>query len=478
MYFTMFLSAVTFSIVLSSIWPYLLEVDYTHAHASFLGWVVAAYSFGQLVASPLFGFWADRRPAREPLFVALVINVVFSVLYCYCGAIPAGISGYILIVSRAMVGFGAAVAAIVRSYVSEATTEKERTGAMAGVSSSQALGFILGPALGLAFVPLGSDGVVIDSIRFHFNMYTGPGYLSALMGVINIVLLFFFKEVKLTGNKRKKKGSTAEKMATQELSTDATLLATKGKKPKYFDRLAAGVMVVLFFVILFVFAVFETIATPLSMDEFAWSKQEAILYNNAFFAGLAVLAIITFVGIKIITKWVDERVALMCALFLMAFSFFILLPMGDEPPQQAINFDDASIPYDPDDNMTWVLVRNATRGEVVGCHDPPQTWCPDIPRIYLIQYILALMFLAVGYPAGNLLSYATFSKILGPFPQGTMMGILTAAGSLARALGPMSVSALYQHFGPTVTFSSVVGLLMAAIIILLVFSYRLIPYRV
>ena len=36
-------------------------------------------------------------------------------------------------------------AAVVRSYVSEATTEKERTGALAGISSSQGLGFILGP---------------------------------------------------------------------------------------------------------------------------------------------------------------------------------------------------------------------------------------------------------------------------------------------------------------------------------------------
>ena len=34
---------------------------------------------------------------------------------------------------------------MVRSYVSEATTEKERTGALAGVSSAQAIGFILGP---------------------------------------------------------------------------------------------------------------------------------------------------------------------------------------------------------------------------------------------------------------------------------------------------------------------------------------------
>lgn len=82
-------------------------MDYTHANTFFLGWVVAAYSFGQLVASPVFGFWADKRPTREPLLVALVLNTVFSLLYCYIGAIPAGIAGYILIVARAMVGFGA-----------------------------------------------------------------------------------------------------------------------------------------------------------------------------------------------------------------------------------------------------------------------------------------------------------------------------------------------------------------------------------
>lgn len=83
------------------------QVDYSHANPFFLGWVVAAYSLGQLIASPIFGFWADKRPTREPLLVAMVINVVFSLLYCYCGAIPAGVAGYILIVARAMVGIGA-----------------------------------------------------------------------------------------------------------------------------------------------------------------------------------------------------------------------------------------------------------------------------------------------------------------------------------------------------------------------------------
>lgn len=78
-----------------------------HSTTSFLGWVVAAYSAGQLVASPLFGLWADHRPTREPLLVSLLINVVFNLLYCYAGAFPLGVPGWILIVSRALIGFSA-----------------------------------------------------------------------------------------------------------------------------------------------------------------------------------------------------------------------------------------------------------------------------------------------------------------------------------------------------------------------------------
>ncbi len=58
-----------------------------------------------------------------------------------------------------------------------------------------------------------------------------------------------------------------------------------------------------------------------------------------------------------------------------------------------------------------------------------------------------------------------------------MMGLLTAAGSLARALGPMAFSALYQHFGPYVTFGSIVGLFGATILLILIFSPRLVPYE-
>ena len=60
------------------------------------------------------------------------------------------------------------------------------------------------PALGLIFQPLGKDGVEWPAIKLYFNLYTGPGFLGALLGVINIVMVvFFFKEYNLHGVKKK-----------------------------------------------------------------------------------------------------------------------------------------------------------------------------------------------------------------------------------------------------------------------------------
>jgi hypothetical protein len=38
------------------------------------------------------------------------------------------------------------------------------------------------------------------------------------------------------------------------------------------------------------------------MDEFAWTKKQAVLYVSLFFAGLSVITITTLILVKIITK--------------------------------------------------------------------------------------------------------------------------------------------------------------------------------
>lgn len=57
--------------------------------------------------------------------------------------------------------------------------------------------------LALMFVPLGSQGIYIPAIRFHFNMYTGPSYASALLDIINIILLVAaFRDYRISSKKK------------------------------------------------------------------------------------------------------------------------------------------------------------------------------------------------------------------------------------------------------------------------------------
>ena len=54
------------------------------------------------------------------------------------------------------------------------------------------------------FQPLGNNGIVWKAIELRFNLYTGPGFLIALLSVINGVLLaVLFKEFNVHGTKRK-----------------------------------------------------------------------------------------------------------------------------------------------------------------------------------------------------------------------------------------------------------------------------------
>ena len=57
-----------------------------------------------------------------------------------------------------------------------------------------------------------------------------------------------------------------------------------------------------------------------------------------------------------------------------------------------------------------------------------------------------------------------------------MMGIVTAVGSLSRGVIPLYISFMYDHTGPQITFASVVGIMGLAIITLMVFCHRMVPF--
>ncbi|XP_053400185.1 major facilitator superfamily domain-containing protein 8-like isoform X2 [Mercenaria mercenaria] len=561
MYLTMFLSSVSFSICMSSLYPYLRILD-PGANTNFLGWVVASYSVGQLVASPFFGAWSNiRSRTREPLVVSIVINVLANVLYMYLESIQKHAQVYLLL-ARAFVGFGAGNIAVVRSYVAGATKLSERISVMANLSAFQSAGFI--SVFQTAMVPLGYPGPV-HSADFHFDMYSATGLFSALVGIINILLLILvFKEHSIISEEYKYPDGTAESTS----STNAALNGScaESSQPSSPDYIAILTTIFLFFSVLFIFAVFETIVTPLGMDMFAWKKAKATLYVGLMLGCAGVVAIVVFTVIKLLAKRFNERNLLLCGFVICIIGYVSYLPWGHNyPAVQYAEIGKAETTTNKISNSTMIAERkllpeevklqvkneditknlklsherkgdgisaiedvakdndnirkntfqqngtmlavntkilkgnlvdniigvtrtqfenvitfrnvsNRLDEEAVGC---PYyfDWCMYTPVIFLWQYLLGTFFIAVGYSACSVISYTIFSKVLGPKPQGLWMGWLTASGSLARALGPVFVTQVYDAFGPRVAFSAMTAIIIIAIITLLIIYKRLVPYR-
>ncbi|XP_065891984.1 major facilitator superfamily domain-containing protein 8-like isoform X2 [Dysidea avara] len=451
------------------------QIDHS-ASKSFLGFIVASFSFGQLVTSPLIGMWSNYRPIKEPLIITLLISTGGYLMYAYAGAFEHA-GKWVLITSRFIMGLAAGNIALARSYMAAATMEAERNTAMSLLASMQALGFILGPAIGLLFQPLGEDGVEWSSIKLYFNLYTGPGFLGAILSIINILMvIFLFKEYNLQGIKRRLhlsrlccycvyKGEEHRPLIDREVNGEDGGRDDPG--PLYhYDHIAAWSSIIIFFLVLIVFAVIDTLLTPMAEDEYGWSGEKATFVVNLLSAINAVLSVLSFMSTRFILKCVPERVVFIGGLILMIVGMVIWLPLGpDKPP---IQMTDVLSNYtgDPLDNSTSKL----------GCDYHKQSWCLDQPKIYLFQYVVGLYILTPGYCASSLICYTMFSKILGPRPQGLMMGFISAAGSAGRTAGPLLLANVYYTKGPRTTFIMCIGIISVALATLLIFYRRMIPY--
>ncbi|KAK6640854.1 hypothetical protein RUM44_012552 [Polyplax serrata] len=433
LYFSTFLMGLGFSTVLTGVWPYLDKLDPT-AGKEFMGIIVAGHPLGQMLFAPLIGWWSNRsKSVLLPLQLCIAIFTLSNVWYSLL-QLNSGHRKYWMLFTRFLTGISSSNMAVCRSYIAAATTLSERTKSVSMIAFFQVLGFIIGPGIQAGLSPLGDGDKYLLSI-IPLNMYTAAGWINVFLGILNFFLFLpcIFKQRKIAAK---------EAMIMQNAESEKATWA--GRKPDY---ISAGTLIVSFFLLNFHFVLLETLAAPLTMDQFGWSKQDALFYIGILMVSGALIACVAFFAISPLTKIFKESLILVWGGFaFMAVGSIFLIPWGpDTPPMAKVSNDNILL-----SNMTASELLNKT--DYLGC-PPSQEWCSYTPALTLTQFIISYALTSMGYPTGLALIQSLISKVLGPRPQGTWMGIMVGIGCLARVLGPVFISVIYTRYGTIWTFS-------------------------
>jgi DHA1 family multidrug resistance protein-like MFS transporter len=397
MIFINFLSNVVFSIVLPTL-PFFLEAvgapDYLN------GWAVSANSLGTFLASPLFGWWADKRTFREVFIVSLVLMVVGNIWYALAD------NEYHIFAARFVVGVAAANYAPASSYLSYATSTQSRAKIMSWNAASSVLGFICGPAFSLlTSLPELSFSQKIGSYTLNFNANTAPGWVSAFFSLLGMLCLIPFKEV----NKNKPTAINEPSRAMPSTSIRSFRSLSMINKSRIPMR---GVVVCLFFCFSFTvaFTIFETTCPLYTKKWYGFNDMK----NSLLFLGVSLGCLVFLAVLQILLKFIpDERVLLTI--------FGVIITGG-----MLVLFD-------------W-----------------------NNGYVSLVRFFIGVGFTSFGYADGSAILIALFSKILDEKEQGMMMGWFSSAGAIARMTAPIAASYIFNLFSENYIFISVAVLLFFA----------------
>lgn len=253
-----------------------------------IGVIMASFSVMQFLFAPWWGKLSDRI-GRRP--VLLISNAGSAVAYAMF-AVASGMGGqnglFLILISRIFAGLCGANLSVASAYIADVTTKENRSRGMAIIGVAFGLGFILGPAFG--------------SFTFAKFGASGPGWLAAIICGCNVLL-----GMAVLVESRKPESESAS------------------KRPRFdqiahtFSQPTVGFLIILNFIAIFVFAVFETtyglLVKPLGYD------QEHIGYLIAY-CGL--ITVFIQGGIGRLVKMLGERKLIPASLILSGVGLALL----------------------------------------------------------------------------------------------------------------------------------------------------------
>ncbi|TKR73211.1 hypothetical protein L596_020549 [Steinernema carpocapsae] len=445
-----FSCAVQYSLYFTSLWPYLDVID-KDASETFFSVIIAVYSIGQMLASPLFGYWSNRtKTIRFPMAVGTVLMTLGNLLYFLVELLPSN-RRYAILVARFIIGMGSGNFTLLRTYASTACCQADRARAVAFVTGGVAFGTTIGPAIQLVFTPIGYPGFVICK-GLSISTYTASAYAACVINILSIAALYTVFNESYAG------------VLKEQANTDENSVA-EIKLPK-FDWIAVFVCNFTRFTQQFVNTNLETIGSPFAMQIFGLTNQDTVKYGSLAQGGQGFVALMTYVLFIAgdLNRFIEYRFGNMFALLL--FLAFHLVTYA--------------WPFIPDALTTYSNqdLLNATH-ELVGCNVDKFTWCHSTSRVNIwVYYFSFAIVMGLGFSAVNITLNTIYGRILGPRRQGTMQGVLQVSGGLARLVGPITISALYSAYGPEISWIVEIAVVGVNLLLWVLFYRRMVPLQI
>ena len=145
-----------------------------------MGFIVAAFTFAQLLSAPMWGRFSDRVGRRPTLLIALGASGIAYLIFGFAHSL------LVLFLSRLVQGAGGGTVGVLQAYVADSTDPKDRARALGWLSAATNLGVALGPVLGYFAIALGKRDLMPGPGALRMG-HAAPGIMAAALCLLNMI---------------------------------------------------------------------------------------------------------------------------------------------------------------------------------------------------------------------------------------------------------------------------------------------------
>ena len=268
------------SLVLATINGYLKSFG---AHTDYMGYVMAGYAFGGIIAAPMFGKIADKtKNGKIVLLLSMTFQVVSYILYLYFQ------NENVLLLARILAGIGFGADGAIVGEISRNLSEKEAPSKIALLTGCHEIGFFLGPIL-----LVGVSRIRIYLPDVAVNAHNAIGFFCAIIWMVAFIITTFSYDPPISSLVLSSLAKESEPLLTAGSSGKSTPF----RRPPNMEGSFVQILICIYtyFAYMVFCAVLDTSVTPLTDRFFGFTDIE----NGIIFLSLGFVSAIMYFVMQI-----------------------------------------------------------------------------------------------------------------------------------------------------------------------------------